>query len=103
MKLGAGRHAQPAHRTPAGIAPGAGECGQAGDGANRVAAARMATRMLKPGAMPDRYERQDAAFHERVRAGFAAIVAADPDRCRLIDAGGTQAETHVLVLAALGL
>jgi len=68
-----------------------------------ITAARMATRMIKRGAILDRYERQDAAFHERVRAGFAAIAAADPDRCRVIDAGGTQAETHALVLAALGL
>jgi len=33
-----------------------------------------------------RYERMDVAFHERLRAGFHAIAAAQPGRCRLIDA-----------------
>lgn len=36
----------------------------------------------------DRYERMDVAFHERLRAGFLAIAAAEPDRCVVIDAAG---------------
>jgi dTMP kinase len=35
----------------------------------------------------DRYERKGIAFHMRLRDGFRAIAAADPARCRLIDAG----------------
>jgi dTMP kinase len=34
----------------------------------------------------DRYERKGLAFHEKLRRGFLAIAAADPQRCRVIDA-----------------
>lgn len=34
-----------------------------------------------------RYESLPIAFHERVRAGFLDIAAADPQRCAVIDAG----------------
>lgn len=47
-----------------------------------VARARM---LGRPGAA-DRYERLDHAFHARVRAGFLAIAAENPDRCVTIDA-----------------
>lgn len=40
-------------------------------------------------AADDRYERMDRAFHERLRAGFLAIAAAEPERCTVIDASGT--------------
>ena len=40
------------------------------------------------GAAADRYERLDAAFHARVRDGFRAIAAAEPDRCAVVDARG---------------
>ena len=36
-----------------------------------------------------RYERMDGGFHERMRQGFLAIAEAEPDRCVLIDAGGS--------------
>jgi dTMP kinase len=36
----------------------------------------------------DRFERLDRAFHERLRRGFGAIAAAEPTRCRIIDAAG---------------
>jgi dTMP kinase len=36
---------------------------------------------------PDRIERQEIAFHERVRAGYAAIAAAEPERVRLVGRG----------------
>lgn len=39
-------------------------------------------------AAEDRYERMDVAFHERLRAGFLEIAAAEPDRCQVIDASG---------------
>lgn len=35
---------------------------------------------------PDRYERMDVAFHERVRAGFIARAQAEPERCAVVDA-----------------
>jgi len=37
----------------------------------------------------DRLEGEDGAFHERVRAGFLAIAAAEPERVRVVDAGGS--------------
>jgi dTMP kinase len=38
------------------------------------------------GVAADRYERLDAGFHARVRAGFLSIAAAEPARCALVDA-----------------
>lgn len=49
-----------------------------------VAVARMRQR----GGDADRYERLDAGFHARVRQGFRAIAAAEPDRCVMVDASG---------------
>ncbi len=64
----------------------------------QVAAARLRSRA----ARPDRYERLDAAFHERVRSGFRAIAAAEPARCRLIAGDGTEAEVHERIMEAIG-
>lgn len=64
-----------------------------------TAAKRIATRAQAL----DRYERQDAAFHARVGAGYAAIAAAEPGRCRVIAADGTPDAVHALVCAALAL
>lgn len=38
-----------------------------------------------------RYEALDPAFHERVRRGFHAIAAEEPERCVLLDASGDAA------------
>ena len=43
-------------------------------------------RMIERGADPDRYEKMDTAFHERLRQGFLQIAKQDPDRCAVIDA-----------------
>lgn len=48
----------------------------AAEGLERVRSARPA----------DRLERESLEFHERVRAGFAAIAAAEPERVVLLDA-----------------
>jgi len=34
----------------------------------------------------DRFEQRDDGFHERVRQGFLAVAAAEPERCAVIDA-----------------
>jgi dTMP kinase len=34
----------------------------------------------------DRFEQRDDGFHERVRQGFLAVAAAEPDRCAVVDA-----------------
>ena len=48
--------------------------------------ARIALRVEGEGRPANRYERMDAAFHERLRAGFLEIAKRDPGRCILIDA-----------------
>ncbi len=48
-----------------------------------------------------RFEAMDEAFHERLRQGFRAIAAAEPTRCRVLDAGGTIADIHRAALAAI--
>ncbi|MCZ6452908.1 MAG: thymidylate kinase, partial [Alphaproteobacteria bacterium] len=52
-------------------------------------------------AAEDRYERMDVAFHERLRAGFLAIAAAEPDRCLVIDGGGEPDDVAARIWAAV--
>ena len=66
------------------------------DVSEAVAAVRMAGR----GRAPDRYDRLGAGFHERVPAGFRAIAAAEPGRCRLVDANG-DADAVLATIAAV--
>lgn len=56
----------------------------AAEGLARAAARRSAT------DGPDRFEREDLQFHERLRAAFLSIAAADPARCAIIDATGSE-------------
>ena len=42
-------------------------------------------RLIARGDPPDRYERLDETFHQRVAAGFRAIAAAEPDRVVTVD------------------
>lgn len=49
----------------------------------------------------DRLEREEIAFHERVRAGFLAIAADDPERFRLVDATGSPSAVSQRVSRAL--
>jgi dTMP kinase len=44
------------------------------------------------GAAESRFESFDAAFHERLRQAFLDIAKRSPDRCVLIDAGGSEDE-----------
>ena len=54
-----------------------------------------------------RFEAKGLAFHQRLRAAFAAIAAAEPGRCALIDAAGdmatVEAEVWRVVSERLGL
>ena len=49
------------------------------------AASRRQAGALSP-LQPDAYEKRDLAYHERLRAGYAAIARAEPQRCVLVDA-----------------
>lgn len=62
-----------------------------------VAAARMIARHQRL----DRYEAMDAAFHARVAEGFAAIAAAAPARCRVVNADGDIQMVHRAILDAV--
>lgn len=48
-----------------------------------------------------RFESKGMAFHERLRDGFRAIAASEPERCALIDARGSIAEVEAAVWAAV--
>ena len=49
-----------------------------------------------------RYERMDGGFHERMRQGFLAIAEAEPERCVVIDAAGSEAEVAEEILRVVG-
>ncbi|MBW8271320.1 dTMP kinase [Caldovatus aquaticus] len=63
-------------------------------------------RVAGRGEAATRYERLGPAFHARIRAGFRAIAAAEPERCVLVDAArpaeAVTAELLALVRARLG-
>lgn len=58
-------------------------------------------RAARRAGSPDRFERLDRAFHERLREGFRNIAAAEAERCVLIDAAGGPDSVHRAVLAAV--
>ena len=49
----------------------------------------------------DRYERMDTGFHQRLRDGFLAIAAAEPDRCVVITAMGEADDVQARIRAAV--
>ena len=49
----------------------------------------------------DRFEQEKQAFFQRVREGYLAIAAAEPQRCKIIDASLTLPEVQAQVLDAL--
>jgi dTMP kinase len=52
-------------------------------------------------ANEDRFERKGRAFHEKLREGFAAIAAAEPRRCQMIDAGKSPDDVFSQVVAVV--
>jgi dTMP kinase len=44
------------------------------------------------GSIPDRFEAEQVEFHERLRDAYLALAAAEPHRCALIDASGSEDE-----------
>lgn len=56
-------------------------------GLSRAADRRRSNAVV--GTQADAYEKRDLAFHERLRAGYAAIAKAEPQRCVLVDGAGS--------------
>jgi dTMP kinase len=53
------------------------------------------------GSRENRFEHFDREFHERLRAAFIAIAKRAPDRCRLIDASGSEDEVADAIFTAV--
>jgi dTMP kinase len=49
-------------------------------------------RLSRAARTPDRFEREDRAFFERVRQAYLVLARSDPERIRVIDASGSQAD-----------
>jgi len=66
-----------------------------------VGLARAAERLAHPRQQPDRLEREVLEFHQRVRAGYRALAAREPERVVILDATlgilelGAQIRRHV--------
>ncbi len=58
-------------------------------------------RLAITGRALDRFEREDQAFFERVRAGYLSLAATEPRRIRLIDASGAPTTVEKLVYEAI--
>jgi dTMP kinase len=55
----------------------------------------------RDGASPDRFGARDRDFHLGVNKAFEQLAAADPDRIRMVDAGGGEAEVTARLLDAI--
>jgi len=53
------------------------------------------------GGDEDRYERMKGGFHQRLRDGFLAIAAAEPDRCAVVPADRGEEEVSAAILAVI--
>jgi len=58
-------------------------------------------RLAGRGEEPDRLEAEDAAFFARVAAAYEELAREEPERIRVIDAGGAEPEVLAAALAAL--
>lgn len=73
-------------------------------GLARAAARRAAMKEVSARgdeAAPDNYENREAAFHERLRAGFLAIARREPERCAVVDGEGPEKGIEEVVWAAV--
>jgi dTMP kinase len=61
------------------------------------AMARPDTKM----GMENRFEKFGAEFHEKLRQAFLEIARRNPDRCRVIDAGGSEDEVAEAIFTAV--
>ena len=54
-------------------------------------------RLQRAARAPDRFEREDRPFFERVRQAYLALAHTDPERIRVIDAGGPEDKVKKLI------
>lgn len=69
--------------------------------AEGLARARERNALSHEASKHDRFEREELAFHERVREGYLAIAADHPRRVAVIPAHGTIDEVHARILAVV--
>lgn len=55
----------------------------------------------RPGALPDRFESEDLAFHRTLRAAYRELANAEPQRCQIIDASRTADEVSAAIWQAV--
>jgi dTMP kinase len=55
----------------------------------------------QPGLFSDRIEQRDRAYHQRVQQAYVRQAAADPLRCRMVDAGASVAAVHTAIVGVL--
>ena len=67
-----------------------------------VAPGEARTRDAARGSAENRFERFGADFQERLRAGFLALAAEFPERCRVVDADGTPERVAARIAAEVG-
>jgi dTMP kinase len=63
----------------------------------QVSAERLRSRQATLPFVRDRIEEADRAFFERVAKGFEAVVAAEPNRVRVLDASGSPEEVSAAI------
>jgi dTMP kinase len=51
--------------------------------------------------MENRFEKFGPEFHEKLRQAFLEIARRNPDRCRVIDAGGSEDEVAEAIFTAV--
>jgi dTMP kinase len=57
--------------------------------------------LARSGEEPDRFEREDLAFHVRVADAYLKIADEHPERFVVVDAGGTPEEVHAEIRKSL--
>ncbi len=83
-----------------GLARAALRRGTAGQPSSAAATAGAGQRKVE-GLMADRFEGRDLGYHKRLREGFLAIAAAEPERCAVIDGTKTPEQVARLVWQAV--
>jgi dTMP kinase len=61
------------------------------------------SRVGRRSLVADRFERLHEEFHQRLRDGFLAIAAAEPERCAVIDASGDISTVHRAIVATISI